>query len=1077
MKNHTKGNGIFITCLSFIMFIVLGIAVSFGMGFADNEPEFKLKEGSKAISDSFNIGDRLVIPEYEIVANGKAFPAEHILFLPDGNTYNGNEYPLSTSGKHEILYQAEFADKLYEQRLVFFVNDPLYEIKGENGSNAYWGTTEYDGQGIITSLMPGDTFYFNKPFKLSETASTNFIKFYNLPNFEKSYDGDIIIVLTDAADSSNKLYIRVRKYPYSDSWADIITYVNTGFDGENWYDLREPTMNASNKTGIYDEDGYEIPKTLNARKDISTKKYYIFDTNSQFYGTEVEYSSVGTPLLPKDENGVRNRGTSKDMKDYQIWLTYDPDEMSLYSKNGKLVMDFDGSAVNREDPSIIEPYFADTWRGFESDEVYISIYGQNYKTNSINLVITEIGGYKTDDLLLNNVKDNDKPNISVDFAGYNEETVPNAIVGSNYSVFNATAEDKISGELPVNIRVYKSYYSNKPVLVPIVEGKFTADSACSYYIEYSATDNSGNKTVKVVAVEAVLERTSPLTAQTVGYVSSVEAAECVKIIDGVTINGAIGNSYWYLKVVHKNSGKEYLVNNEYGFTPLYIGDYSVTLYYGDYIEEKSIALSDLKVSSGSNLMLVEKPVFERYYIVNGQYAAENVYVYGLSENEPEKLLCNAFYKENDGNFIAISDNIFTVANCNTIQFKYEYNGKTAYISDIFPVVDVGFNDADYGASELIVENFFATVGADKETDEDGITFTSTGTESVVDFVKKIQVKSFDLTFTLYESDCNFNEFSITLTGNKNGEKIEISFIVNKTNGYLYYSVNGSAYSFYGKILDVNNAYAEPLKVTVTISYSNGTLKIKDGKGEKLDFSGFDGDMAYLSLKSIRETDASVKFSVNKINSQVFSSSISEDSGKPQIIFEQFKGKVTIGDVILIKSAVMADIFDTICFTSFNVKTPNGNYAVAKDGTRLQNADYTKDYYIEITEYGVYTVSYVASDRYNSRVISYVIRSEDCEPPVISLGGFTFSGTHDNSLKSIKVKTGSVVIAESFMVKDNISEQFETYIVCKNTNGKFFSVGEDMKVSVDEAGSYILYYVAIDEAGNTSIASYTIFAEN
>ena len=135
----------------------------------------------KSIDDTYYIGETLEIPDY-VFSNGvENKTASSSLILPDGNVISTKSLFIKTAGEYTLKYNAVIGGKRYTESFVFYVNDPLYEIKGENGSVAYWGDSGY-GEGVIATLELGDVFHYNKVINLEDLETDNFIKLYNVPH-------------------------------------------------------------------------------------------------------------------------------------------------------------------------------------------------------------------------------------------------------------------------------------------------------------------------------------------------------------------------------------------------------------------------------------------------------------------------------------------------------------------------------------------------------------------------------------------------------------------------------------------------------------------------------------------------------------------------------------------------------------------------------------------------------------------------------------------------------------------------------------------------------------------------------
>ena len=196
------------------------------------------------------------------------------------------------------------------------------------------------------------------------------------------------------------------------------------------------------------------------------------------------------------------------------------------------------------------------------------------------------------------------------------------------------------------------------------------------------------------------------------------------------------------------------------------------------------------------------------------------------------------------------------------------------------------------------------------------------------------------------------------------------------------------------------------------------------------------------------------------------------------MYYETDASVEMGGKITLKSALIADVLDPNVKTSFSVISPSGAYAKATDGSILDSsADYSKEYIIIPSEYGRYTITYTAKDTLNAiQEIEYTVLVYDVESPKIILDGVTFDGSVSVTKIEQYAKKGTTITVKDVEVVDNCSANIKVYSLYKTPSGVLRMLGEDKTIALDLPGEYMVYYVASDEEGNSTTASYVIYSE-
>lgn len=1016
------------------------------------------------ISENYYMGETLNIPDYVFPIDNEQVVANHALYLPDGNVISSNNIVIDMPGEYILKYNAYSGRKNYFKNFTFYVCDPLYEIKGNNGSIAYWGDSGY-GEGVLASLKRGDVFYFNKPIDLEKCSDSGFIKLFNLPHAIHQYDGELMFKLTDAQNEDNALYIKLYKYPYDDAWTYTGSYLSVSTDGNKFYSLRPyDTKKPNNSSWITLEQDIIDGRTI----------YYYWETNAT-YGSPVMYSMVGTPKYRVGNEYVV--GDMNDLYNNQLDICLDIFNKTVYSQCGKksscpFVVDFDGSYYTA---GRIEKSFFDTeWGGFSSNEVKLSIYPASLKTQSFDLVITEIGGLTAKSLSVNTLKDYISPELSVE-TEYDLNNLPNAIVGYNYEIPKAFATDNATEKVLVRVNVYRNYFSENKIFCPVVDGKVKINMLGRYFIEYTAIDNSGNRTVKVIFFDALSDREEDFTADVSGYVTEVYLGEKTKILEDVLFNGAIGNTKYYLKATHQNSGIEEIITDNF-FRPLYKGQWDIDLYYSDCAGDQVLSLDTLNVIGENKTIILNNPVFEKFCIKNAKYVLPEIEPYLLSENKPVSVKdYTVEVKEGDSTVYVKIDkpSAYIVGDYEKVQFRYRRNEETLFETDVIPVVDVNFSK---NTTEMTMENYFVGNASRVKTDN-GIEMTASA-DFAVEFIRKIQIRDLSLQICLFENAHNFTEFTICFVSvQDSSKKIAITFDLDMVSGYLFYTVNGGQRRSYARLIDVGNQFNTDIVLTLNIKFSKEKgVSVQQDVYEKVNTDGFIDDFAFLQFDGSVES-GNFKFSVKNINGQQFN--VQKDRVKPQILYSETDFNIGMGSSFELKGALMFDVLDPYITTEFYVLSPSGKYVVADDGTTLdKTANFGKNYVITPKEYGRYTICYTVKDTLNAiQEIEYTVLVYDIESPKVVLDGVVFDGSEYRSTIKQQAKKGEKLSIKNITYEDNLSENLSVYIFYKAPDGVLRTIDDDKVLYLDYFGLYTVYYHVMDENGNATIAYYYICAEN
>ena len=339
--------------------------------------------------------------------------------FPSGKAYKGQNHLLSETGVYTVTYSATINGNEYSFSQNFTVRQSAYTV--DMNSKAAYGTNNYISgeKGLNVTLSPKGEFIYNQILDLSEnTKEDRLLRLFLTPSVtgEREADG-VEIVITDLYNPEN--YITVRT-TYNNG-LDIQSYVKAAAAGRT---LSGYSMTPENGTYFVGGD----------------------------FGRHIWLSVNGTV-----------RDGQKQLDAFEIY--YDYSEKQIHVGANTCHGNWDQRMVcDLDDPAC----FADTWDGFTTGEVIISLRAYNCVSENFNFFLTEVNGKKveTDYAVFN------APKISVNTLGMDETDLPLAVVGKSYPVYSAEAYDATIGKLDVSVKAIYAYGSANEIILDVVNGEF-----------------------------------------------------------------------------------------------------------------------------------------------------------------------------------------------------------------------------------------------------------------------------------------------------------------------------------------------------------------------------------------------------------------------------------------------------------------------------------------------------------------------------------------------------------------------------------------------------------------------------
>lgn len=1002
------------------------------------------------IKDVYLLGESFTVGEVQISYNEKTYSStDGALICPNGVAYSRGTYSLDDTGEYVLKYSFKTEDGSYGvAQKNFQVQQLVYSVTSELSSFSYveecphydkidnytapWETLNKDENGatdFANSILPaaltvklaeGETFYYNTPVKLNKENVTSLVNYYT-PQYIDNYVAERIIVrITDCFDKNN--------------YIDIVNEYSRAIDFRT---AMPGTISRYMSKG--DKLNVEYDKTNIDGVDYVSRR-------EEDWGITLVASSPNPTVFVRDAKVGFN---------YENSWTY---AMSPYDEWLAII-----DTTNKD-------FFSDkAFKGFTSDQVFISIRGENYaKSELLEFSIMELAGVRGEDLKITNYYDNESPIISVDYQPTDHNGVY-IVKGKEFKVFDATATD-VNLIDDINVEVFYSS-SSKPITVNCIDGKFTPDKTGEYNIVYSVKDKYGNATHQTVRLMCVETDNGQGAKLYVDRLTQAKVGEDL-IIPTPIVESINGKAEATASIVD-SEGKSYSVDFSKPVILEKAGEYKLIYTYGDRYYKYAYEYSFTAVQAGI-VRFIDSPVVPAYLMAGKKYSTNALNVYDFTGSE--LVICEATVsvKYDDGQYQVIDVNNFTVdVKASKAKFMYSYSGVESCYSEEIPVVNVG-STSNIDMTKYFVGNFNA------EAQTDGITFSVQehyGTVTL-DYINRVVLDGFELQFKLPEKYDNYQSFNVVFTDYYNRQNsIRLKF--SKVNGGMTFSVNDGEGEF------VRSKFASDTE-SISLYYNplNETFNLR-GICEYAFKSTFVSGYCNIGFE-LEGVAGQSKIVLQQLLNQMLTN-VSRDNVGPVVSYVSKINSAKIGEEFVIKRAYTADVLSGVLDKDFTliVTDPDGNVVKSVDDILLDGTCSTdREYVILLDKVGNYSILFNAKDS-SGRVTT--------SPGWLSLAVVGDSDGPDIKIKSNEqLKAVSVSLGKAHVVEIDVSDNYSlnqdlvvTVNIFSNAQGNFVYynlvnfLGEEWEKSeftANQKGEYTVYVYAYDQVGNITVKSYTLIVD-
>lgn len=982
---------------TFVVSVCATVGVwSHGAGAQDTLSDPVLVGGE--IEEEYLLGEYLAIPSAQITCGDETADARIIVKKPNGELVQTSNVSLTQGGIYTVEYRASFGDQVKTIEKTFVVQTPLFSAQSKNTTAVYgFDSSQYETgiKGVNVDLAEGDILTYNDVIDLNE-SNGEFLEFL-LPPSEGPGTADfrrLTVTLTDLHNPDIVLTV-------------IAQCSRPSTSGSNWYyDWTYVLAGGQNQT----PSGVE-------NEQVHVGNDWGCPTRFSYYGMHGETVAVGTETLK---------------------LIYDQNTNAVYANDKKV--------VTLTDLTI----FGEAWKGFTTGEVKMTIKGDYYNRPFGRILITRIGMNNLNQAIL---YDNEAPEITVNYDGYDAENLPNAATGLSYPVFNATAMDKAFGVLPVKTTVYYGYESTQRYQVAIENGAFKTARAGYYTIEYTSTDGYGNVGTKTVVIECK-DTSAAISVEAQGeYATTAKTGEALLPAE-IAYEGGTGAVKTYATV--KAEGLQETVMDG-GFRPENAIPHTVTLYAVDMLGKTVTCEYTVEVSVNDTPVFLDEVVLPRYFLSGYNYNIPSLAAYDYSNGKV--AIATTISVKDGGEVRELTDGVgdFIADENGYATIVYTAVGAKGSSTKEYqvPVVDTWLAE-----ESLDMSKYFYGENITSVADEESVKVSST-VDTEYTFVNPVVGHKFEMRFEitgnafsclqLVFADAVDPSIQFTLeienagAGNENA-LLKINGVATRERTSAGFH-DGNAFTIYYN--NVTNTIQEGVLLKQTIYNADGS-----------EFEGFPSKLMYVTARVIG-VEGTAELSWMNFGGQMLDSN-DVDNIKPSIaISREYESSYAYQSTCEIYPAVSADVLSPETYGGLTVYDPNGNIVKDVDGTLLENVSFDRSYFISLDYYGSYSIVYSSKDWFGrEQEYFYALYVADVDAPIISLMGET----------QTQVALGESITIVKAIAVDNVEGEVEVYTYLVDPEGLVVKVTNGGTYVTTTKGVYEIRYMSLDSFGNLRIVS-------
>ncbi len=954
-------------------------------------------------------------PEATVEVNGQKAVATASVTYPNGLVTTAENVELNQEGTYTVTYRA-VADGVHcVEEQYFFVEAKAYLTQLDTSSASYGTYTEHGANtdGLIIRLAKNDSITFSQLIDFNKLSPTEILaEWFVTPDSVGARDFESLTFrFTDALDPS--VYLEFDSHPYDASDRGVnATYTTAAGNGQTHMGL----------------DG----TAYNTRGSSSTHSFVAQRHEGDAWSGPLETLAPGT---------------------FKMRYYYNVATMEAFTSM------WNGSPKHISYLNDLTVY-ENAWQGFKSGLARLTITANKHLNATANFVVTKLFGI--DDLTQTRFDEKGAPEISVSMS---QDEMPTGEVNRAYAVPTATAFDYYSGDCTVVTSVYRDYTTDKPISVGLSNGKFTPTATGWYTIEYKSSDMLGNEAIVTRNVYVSSDLGDISVELPAGLVTEANLGAFVAT-PVASYTGDCGSAV--LTITASLGDETYEITD--GFIPDKEGDWKVTYTVTDYIGRVGTAEHTVTATRSDKAQLLDALQLPQIFLSESAYVLPTLYAKDYSTGVGETKLCTVVVTDKNGEKTYNAGDTFTpsvATNGDKVKVSYQYNGQVLAEKEVPTVIAIEKAKIS-GKNYLYGEGFTASYkDAEENFLDDGVMVTANTASEVCGWTFATPQFSEDLVIEFQgdKARTTFGALKVTLIDVLD-ESLQLSVTVSTKNvGATVMSGATSVDATTSLVTDSN----------YKISYADGRFTFADASvkadtttdGEA--FEGFNTERVYVRVEMLNAKEGSsykllsmARSNLSRRNLEVF---------KPIVqVKGDLKGERGINELLEVYPAVVNDTFSPWSEVTVTVLNPDNTVATDVNGTKLENMPTDKSYFVELSQYGNYKVTYNAVETnwlsQNKLVlINTIFVVDGIRPQAVFL----------NAVQTT-AKVGDTLVMPDVAVRDNVTPvekiSVQRGVLCPN--GKYWRFADNENaIKCTQVGDYVFSAYVYDERGNYTVIKHTI----
>lgn len=681
------------------------------------------------------------------------------------------------------------------------------------------------------------------------------------------------------------------------------------------------------------------------------------------------------------------------------------------------------------------------WTGFSEGKAYLDITLGGLSAMEADMLILTVNG--------NNLSDRWPTAAAAPEFTLDDETPP-GLVGQRYPIAKATAKDEISGDLPVDIAVYYLYGEQGQIEIPVSGGAFIPTTAGEYTILYTCENRTLEKRVKAE------DSLPPLTFE---WLTSFEENGIVGqsvLLPGYRTGGGSGETS--AEIVITGGGETY--HNVTSFTPDKEDVYTVTATVTDYLGQTETFLYEIDVRAASNPVFTTIPALPQALLADKTwtvpvFAASVFAADGVSSPATITVVATAGEKRETltpGNGWKPSELLPEGGTATLVITAANPDDETAVTvrNETIMILPPAGREAGF------MRNYFYDLGNNAQISAQSSYLSFSANEAMrIAFAGALP--AFNVVFSVPADADNLEAVEFVLTDVLDINR-QLTLRVERGEETAILYAAGVRVSALPGTFGSNDRLDFTLDGNTLYLRDDSELGVVEADDYGLPFKGFSAGGVYVGIRTVTSAGGTAEVRFYELGFQPLSNASYELAGPSLTVNGTYPATAGFGETQVVYTASAIDVLSDMTGVEVTVLGPDGNRII---DSRSAAEELTFAY----NAYGLYSIVYTAYDSEgNYTETRFSVNVYDLIPPELTVGAVPET-----------VSAGRVWNLPSYEVSDNSgAENVTVYVFVLDPDGCITNEN-DLEYTPEKAGTYYLYYYAVDKNESYVIREFAVQA--